>query len=96
MFAFFICAVGGVSRAQFFPDATGPLTQAGLAAAGKATSQLAAHADNLLLLSGIRWPLTSTTGDAHVNGLCVALTGKVPQAGMSAQLAMGAGPSADA
>ena len=96
VFAFFICAVGGVSRAQFFPDATGPLTQAGLAAAGKATSQLAAHANNLLLLSGIRWPLASTIGDAHVNGLCSALTGKVPQAGMSAHLAMGAGPSADA
>ena len=48
VFGFFICAVGGVVRSSFFPDAKGPLTAAGLAAAGKATSQLAAHADNLL------------------------------------------------
>jgi hypothetical protein len=96
VFAFFICSVGGVSRAQFFPDATGRLTPAGLTAAGKATSHLAAHANNLLLLSGIRWPMSSTVGDAHVNGLCAALSAKAPQPGASAHLAMASGPSADA
>ncbi len=95
VFGFFICGVGGVVREQFFPAATGPLTPAGLAAAGKATSQLAAHADNLLLLSGINWPPGSYRADSHVDGLCVALTGKVPQQGERAELVMGAGPSAD-
>jgi hypothetical protein len=95
VFAFFISTVSGVVRSKFFPAATGPLTQAGLAAAGKATSELAAHADNLLLLSGINWPPGSSMGDAHVDGLCVALTGKVPLPGQDATKATAAGPSAD-
>ena len=35
VFGFFICAVGGVVRSSFFPDAKGPLTAAGLAGGGK-------------------------------------------------------------
>ena len=97
VFGFFICAVGGVVRSQFLPDATGPLTQAGLAAAGKATSKLAAHANDLLLLSGIGWPPGSSRGDSHVDGLCAALTGKVPPpVGTSANRVTASGPSADA
>ena len=96
VFAFFICSMGGVVRSQFLPDTTGPLTQAGLAASGKATGQLAAHANNLLLLSGIRFPLSANTGDAHVNGLCAAITGTAPLPGTSAAAAMASGPSADA
>ena len=95
VFAFFISTVSGVVRSKFFPAATGPLTQAGLAAAGKATSELAAHADKLLLLSGINWPPGSSTGDAHVNGLIAALTGKVPVPGQDVTKATAAGPSAD-
>jgi hypothetical protein len=92
---FFICSVGGVVRSSFFPDATGPLTQAGLAAAGKATSELAAHADNLLLLSGIDWPPGTSRADSHVDGLCAALTAMVPRAGESGNRALASGPSAD-
>jgi len=96
VFAFFICSVGGVARPLFFPDATGPLTQAGLAAEGKATSALAAHANNLLFLSGINWPKGTSQGDAHVDGLCAALTAKVPiQTGDPIKVTAG-GPSADA
>ena len=73
----------------------GALTQAGLAAAGKATSALAAHADNLLLLSGINWPPGSSRGDSHVDGLCVALTGKLPQEVQDVTKVTAGGPSAD-
>jgi len=97
VFGFFLCAVGGVVRSQFLPAATGPLTPAGLAAEAKATSALAAHADKLLLVSGIKWPPGSVMSDSHVDGLCAALTGKVPLvASGSAQAPRGAGPSADA
>jgi len=75
VFGFFICAVQGVVRSSFFPDATGPLTAAGLAAAGKATSQLASHADNLLFLSGVNWAVNSQS-DSHIEGLCTSLTAK--------------------
>ena len=92
---FFICTVGGVVRSSFFPDATGPLTQAGLAAAGKATSELAAHADNLLLLAGIDWP-SGAHADSHIEGLCSSLTARLPQSGGSANQALASGPSADA
>jgi len=97
VFGFFMCAVGGVVRSSFFPAATGPLTQAGLAAEVKATSALSAHADNLLFVSGIKWPPGAAMSDSHVDGLCAALTAKAPLAGKGgAETAMGAGPSADA
>jgi hypothetical protein len=96
VFAFFICAVGGVVKAQFFPDAPGPLTQAGLAAANKATSMLAAHADNLLFLSGIRWLPGSNRGDSHVEGLIAASTARLPVDPANLTQATSGGPSADA
>jgi hypothetical protein len=92
--AFFICGVQGVVKSKFFPDATGPLTQAGLAAAGKATSQLAAHADNLLFLEGISWPPGTYMSDLHAEGLVAALTARRPAAGGTN--ATSGGPSADA
>jgi hypothetical protein len=94
--AFFVCAVGGVVRARFFPDATGPLTQAGLSGDGKATSQLAAHADNLLFLSGISWPPGSNRYDAHAEGLCASLTAKRPVQTQDGRKVTADGPSADA
>ena len=57
--------------------------------------QLAAHADNLLLLSGINWPPGSSRGDSHVDGLCVALTGKLPQQAQDVTKVTAGGPSAD-
>lgn len=53
VFSFFICAVDGVVPAKFFPSATGELTSESLAAAGKATSNLSAHANDLLFVRGI-------------------------------------------
>ena len=94
VFGFFICAVGGVVRSSFFPDAKGPLTAAGLAAAGKATSQLASHADNLLFLSGVDWA-ARVMSDSHIEGLCVALTAKQPFRSASSSFAVGASASAD-
>jgi hypothetical protein len=96
VFAFFIGGVGGVVLPQFFPAATGPITPASLAAANAATSQLAGHASNLILLSGINWPTFHY--DAHVDGLCSAFTGKAAQlpTGSSVTAATASGPSADA
>ena len=96
VFAFFISTVCGVVSAKFFPDAPGPLTQAGLAASGKATSQLAAHADNLLFLSGINWPRWANVYDAHAEGLVAALTARPPVKNGDATKATSGGPSADA
>jgi hypothetical protein len=96
VFAFFICAVDGVVVPQFFPTATGPITPATLAAANAATSQLAGHAGNLILLSGINRP--AIRYDAHVDGLCAAFTGKAAQlpTGSGVTGATAGGPSADA
>lgn len=92
IFSFFICAVDGIVPDSFFPPAIGPLTVEGLAAAGKATSHLSAHADNLLFVRGINWPAASK-GEPHAESLCMALTA-VPPIGSSSK-AMGGGPSAD-
>ena len=92
VFSLYICAVLGVVPAQFFPAATGPLASAGLSAAGKATSHLSGHAENLLFLSGINWPFT-IRADAHAEGFCQALTATEPVG--SGPNALAGGPSAD-
>jgi len=96
VFGLFLCGVEGVVKSSFFPDATGPLTQAGLAAASKATSALAAHADQLLFLSGIDWATQTHGNDAHVEGLCMSLTGRKVAPTTDATNTMASGPSADA
>jgi hypothetical protein len=91
--------VGGVVAESFFPAATGTLTQAGLMAAGKATSQLAAHADNLLFVSGLRWPPGTAKNENHGEGMCASLSARAPfRADSSGPLAgpLATGPSADA
>ena len=90
VFSLFICAVGGVVPERFFPSTPGPLTPESLA--GKATVELAAHASNLLFVSGIRRP--APIGDSHVEGLCEALTAS-PDLAPSKQVAIAMGPSAD-
>lgn len=90
VFSLFICAVGGVVPEHFFPAAPGPITQESLAA--KATAELAAHASNLLFVSGINRP--GATGDSHVEGLCEALTAR-PDLHPNEQSATAMGPSAD-
>ncbi|MEO7034290.1 MAG: DUF1552 domain-containing protein [Polyangiaceae bacterium] len=91
VFSLFICAVDGVVPASFFPDALGPLTSDSLAAAGKATSQLSAHAKNLLFVRGINWPAPAIS-EPHAESLCMALTA-LPSSG--GDMAMASGPSAD-
>jgi hypothetical protein len=92
VFSLFICAVDGVVPESFFPDTLGALTTDGLAAAGKATSQLSAHAKDLLFLRGINWP-TVVRSESHAQSLCMALTA-LPTSGSGSQ-AMATGPSAD-
>jgi hypothetical protein len=92
VFSLFICAACGVVPAQFFPAETGALTAGGLAEAGKATSHLADHARNLLLVSGIDWN-GQTTGEPHATGYIYALTARAPLT--TDQNARAAGPSAD-
>jgi hypothetical protein len=88
----FICAVDGVVPASFFPSTLGALTADSLLAAGKATSQLAAHADNLLFIKNINWP-ENPRAEPHAESLCMALTA-VPTLTTGAK-AMAGGPSAD-
>ena len=92
IFSFFVSAVHGCVPERFFPESTGPLDEAALAASGKATSQLARHAGNLLLLSGINWP-SSARNDAHTQGMCQVLTARAPDGGGSTSTSTG--PSAD-
>src|SRR5688500_11006865 len=92
IFSLFICTACGVVPERFFPDSTGPLTRQGLAAAGKATSELAVHADELLFLSGIDWTFPNV-GDAHSLGYCQVLTASEPDGG--GPEAKATGPSAD-
>jgi hypothetical protein len=92
VFSLFICAVDGVVPASFFPSDLGELTAEGLAAAGKATSKLSAHAKNLLFVRGVNWP-ESPRAEPHAESLCMALTA-LPSIGTGKD-AMAAGPSAD-
>jgi hypothetical protein len=94
VFSLFIVAACGVVGKKFFPDATGQLTAASLAAmSDKATSVLAPHAANLLFIKGINFPMANVTGCGHAQGLCQVLTA-APSAG-SAAAAYAQGISAD-
>jgi hypothetical protein len=92
VFSLFICATDGVVPASFFPKDLGELTVDGLAAAGKATSKLSAHAKDLLFVRGISWP-ESPRAEPHAESLCMALTA-LPCL-TTGRNAMAAGPSAD-
>jgi hypothetical protein len=92
VFSLFICASLGVVPAQFFPEEIGALTSSGLAAAGKATSHLANHAQNLLFVSGIDWN-GQVRGEPHATGYIYALTAMEPLT--TDNRALAAGPSAD-
>lgn len=92
VFSLFICAVHGVLPSKFFPAATGTFTAESLAAAGKATSALAAHAQHLLFVSGISWP-EPTAGEPHTHGMTQVLTAKPPT--NATVSCMATGPSAD-
>ncbi len=94
VFTFFMVAACGVVGKSFFPDATGALTQSGLAAlTDRATSVLAPHADNLLFIKNINFPLGGPTSCGHAQGLCQSLTAAPP--GGSGSTSYSTGISAD-
>jgi hypothetical protein len=94
VFTFFMVAACGVVGSKFFPNATGALTTATLTGAtDKATSVLAPHADNMLFVKGINFPLGGPTGCGHAQGLCQSLTAAPP--GGSGSSAFSGGISAD-
>jgi len=84
----------GVVGNKFLPDATGSLTQAGLAGmTSKATSALSAHAANLLFVKNINWVQGGPKSCGHAEGLVQSLTGAGP--GSSGTASYSSGPSAD-
>lgn len=91
-FLFFIVAACGVVADKFFPESKGALTVDSLSAAGKATSELAEHADNLLFVDGVSYP-GNLTNCGHAQGLVQSLTGVGPVGGGST--AQSGGISAD-
>ncbi len=94
VFSLFIVAACGVVGSKFFPNAVGPLTQSSLAAmSDKATSVLAPHAQNLMFVKGVNFPMANVTGCGHAQGLCQSLTA-TPSEG-SAQNAYATGISVD-
>jgi hypothetical protein len=94
VFGLFIVAACGVVGSKFFPNATGPLTSSALAGmSDKATSVLSPHAQDLLFLKNINFPMANVTGCGHAQGLCQSLTA-APSEG-SAQNAYSTGMSVD-
>ncbi|HYQ40738.1 MAG TPA: DUF1552 domain-containing protein [Polyangiaceae bacterium] len=94
VFSLFIVAACGVIGKKFFPNDTGPLTVDSLAAlSDKATSVLAPHADHLLFLKNINFPMAMPTNCGHSQGLCQTLT--AAPAGGGGGTAYSTGISAD-
>jgi hypothetical protein len=94
VFSLFMVAACGVVGNKFFPSATGPITQSSLAGmTDKAVSNLSAHAENLLFVKNINFPLGSPSGCGHAQGLCQSLTAAAP--GGSGAQAYSTGISAD-
>jgi hypothetical protein len=94
VFSLFIVAACGVVGSKFFPSTTGPLTQSSLAAmSDKATSVLAPHAQNLMFVKNLNFPMANVTGCGHAQGLCQVLTATASEG--SAQNAYSTGISAD-
>lgn len=94
VFSLFMVAACGVVGNKFFPNATGPITQSSLAGApDKAVSVLAPHAENLMFIKNINFPLGGPTGCGHAQGCCQSLTAAQP--GGSGAQAYSGGISAD-
>lgn len=94
VFTLLVVAQNGVVNEKFFPAAPGALTAESLAGASDiATSVLSPHAQNLLFIKDINYPLRFGKSCAHAEGNVQALTGLEP--GSSGNTAHSAGPSAD-
>lgn len=99
-FAFFICGANGVVQKygdepeRFWPTEPGPLTKEKMLADSveRCTGLLADYADQLLIVSGMRYP-DAARGDTHAEGHTMCLTG-LPCEGTSIK-ATSKGPSVD-
>ena len=66
VFSMYVVAACGVVGKSFFPDGTGTLTSSGLSAAtDRATSVLAPHADNMIFIKNLNFPLGGPTSCGH-------------------------------
>lgn len=75
VYSLFMATSCGVVPQRFWPRATGRLTVAGLRAeSDRALSELADHADRLLLVKGVNHPFSESKSCAHVAGGCQTLT----------------------
>lgn len=91
VFGLFIVAACGVVGSKFFPNATGALSSASLGGmTDKATAVLAPHAEHLLFLKGINFPMNGPTNCGHAQGLCQSLTAAPAGGGGSTAYATGA------
>ncbi|HEY0463685.1 MAG TPA: DUF1552 domain-containing protein, partial [Polyangiaceae bacterium] len=94
VFSLFIVAACGVVGNRFFPDATGPLSVDSLASlTNKATGVLSPHAERLLFVKNINFPMAAPTNCGHSQGLCQSLT--AAPAGGGGSTAYSTGISAD-
>ena len=91
VFTFFLCAACGVEPKRFWPASTGELSTL-LASGDKAVNELKDHAQNLLIVKNINFPIVGR-GCGHSEGLVQALTAQEP--GSSGAQAKAAGPSVD-
>jgi len=93
VFSLFIVAACGVVGSRFFPDSLGALSVDSLGQSDKATGVLSPHADQLLFLKGINFPMSRPTNCGHAQGLCQVLT--AAPAGAGGGSAYSTGISAD-
>jgi Protein of unknown function (DUF1552) len=94
VFTLFVVGQNGVVNKNFFPSTNGAFTTASLAGASDiATSVLSPHAQNLLFIKNINYPLRFGKGCGHSEGCVQTLTGLQP--GSSGNTAYASGPSAD-
>lgn len=91
VFSLFIVAQNGQVNKKFFPASPGALTKEGLAGATDiATSALANHADNLLFLKGLNYPVTGPRSCGHAEANVQSLTGLAPGSNGNGSYAAGA------
>lgn len=91
VFTLFMVAACGVEPKRFWPSSTGALSTL-LSSGDKAVNQLADHADNLLIVRGVNFPIIGR-GCGHSEGLVQSLTGAEPRT--SGAQAVASGPSVD-
>jgi hypothetical protein len=91
VFTLFMCAACGVEPKRFWPSSTGALSTL-LSSGDKAVNQLSEHAENLLIVRGVNFPIIGR-GCGHSEGLVQALTAAEPRT--SGAQAVASGPSVD-